>query len=102
MPKTSRVASVAPVTAYDEAAAVEALVKIEKILAKPKAKAPSGLEADIVSAMNVQDLCKLYGQVKPLLGKALPLIGLIPVYGAKVVLAVTLLMKIADRACPVS
>lgn len=87
-----------PAPVYDEAASFAALTKVSKILTKP-AK-PGQLESFPLGNLKSQDLCKLYAQIKPSLDIALPLIGKIPVYGDMIVLALGLLMKLADVACP--
>lgn len=45
------------------------------------------------------NLCDTYSKVKPYLDSALAFIGLIPVWGPKIVVAVKLLIQIADTAC---
>ena len=70
----------------NHAEALKALDKIETILTGPKALA-------------AEDLCKTYAKIKPLLETALTLIGLIPVYGAKIAVAIKFLMSLADKMC---
>ncbi len=94
MPKTK----VAKPT-YDEAASLAALAKVGKVLAKPAR--PGHLETFSLSNLKLADLCKTYAQVKPYLDIALPLIAKVPAYGPQIVLALTLLMRIADSSCPV-
>ncbi|MFA5264807.1 MAG: hypothetical protein WC378_13370 [Opitutaceae bacterium] len=72
----------------NHAEALRALDKIEKILTGPK-------------ALVAEDLCKTYAKIKPLLETALTLIGLIPIYGAKIVVAIKFLMTLADKMCAV-
>ena len=74
-------------TKSDHAAALKALDKIDTILNKPAA------------AAGVEDLCKTYAKIKPLLETALTLVILIPIYGAKIAAAIKFLMSIADKAC---
>jgi hypothetical protein len=88
----------AVVPAYDEAAALAGLAKVGKILSK--SSKPGQLEAFSLSGLKLADMCKLYNQVRPYLEMGLPLIGKIPSYGPQIVLALTLLMKIADSAFP--
>lgn len=89
-----------PVIIYDESASFTALTKVGKVLSK--SARPDQLESFPPSNLKPQDLCKLYGQIKPSLELALPLISKIPVYGGMIVLAISLLMKLADTACPVN
>jgi len=46
------------------------------------------------------ELCKIYGQIKGPLGVLLPVIKLIPIYGAPVAAGLQLLMDIANKLCP--
>lgn len=46
------------------------------------------------------DVCGVYNKVKPILSGILPFLKLIPVVGATVAEAVTLLMSVLDKICP--
>lgn len=89
-----------PAPVYDEAASFSALTKVAKVLSKPAR--PGQLESFSVGNLKPQDMCKLYAQIKPSLELALPLIARVPVYGNMIVLAIGLLMKLADVACPIN
>jgi type IV secretory pathway VirB2 component (pilin) len=52
------------------------------------------------AAPTPQELCKIYNGIKGPLGVILPVIKLIPVYGAAVAGGIQLLMGIADKLCP--
>ena len=72
----------------NHAEALKALDKIETIVTAR-------------SALAGEDLCKTYAKIKPLLETALTLIGIIPVYGPKIVAAIKFLMALADKMCAV-
>ena len=78
----------------DEKAALQALDRIEKAVAKHEASAP------VTAAVDLKQICKVYQQIKPWLETALKLVEKIPVYGKKVAAAIRILMKIADAVCP--
>lgn len=86
--------------AYNEAAALAALAKVGKVLAKPAR--PGQLESFSIGNLKVGDLCKTYSQVKPLLELSLPLIAKVPAYGTQIALSLSLLMRIADTTCPLA
>jgi len=57
--------------------------------------------ADIITANVGTDVCLIYRRVKPIISGILPLLKLIPVYGATISEAVTALMSVLDNTCPV-
>jgi hypothetical protein len=61
------------------------LDKLEQILTKPATK-------------DLGQVCKVYAQIKPILQAVLPVLEKIPAIG-KIVLAIRLLMSIADQFC---
>jgi hypothetical protein len=70
---------------------LEALNQIERTLQ----------EQETVRGMpDLGQLCEQYRNVKPLVGKALGLIELIPIYGSKISMTIRFLTKVADLACP--
>ena len=72
---------------------LEALTQIESALQ----------EQEMVRGLpDLGQLCEQYRTVKPLVEKALGLIGIIPIYGSKISTAIRFLMKVADLACPVT
>ena len=76
-----------------EKAALQALDKIERAVAKYEAAQP------VTAAVDLKQLCKVYQQAKPWIETALPLIGKIPVYGKPIAAAIRMMMQIADVAC---
>ena len=68
---------------------LEALDRIESIVTEPI----------IDEALNLGAVCGKYKKIKPLLTTALTFIGMIPVYGSKIAVAVRFLMSVADTAC---
>ncbi|MGH8018161.1 MAG: hypothetical protein ACREIA_07695 [Opitutaceae bacterium] len=71
---------------YSEESALEALAKIEHIESAPR-------------AAGFPDVCREYRRIKPLLETILPFVSLIPVFGAKVVAAIRLLMRMLEQLC---
>jgi len=75
--------------------ALKALDKADRAIAKFQASKGGARAASIDPA----ELCKLYKQIKPLVGAILPLVEAIPVYGAKIASVIRVLMQVADAAC---
>lgn len=53
----------------------------------------------VVENINPAELCETYGKIKGPLKVLLPVIAMIPVYGAAVAAGLTVLMGIADQLC---
>jgi hypothetical protein len=68
---------------------VKAAEEIESILAKP-----------MVEGIDPAKICEIYKSIKKPLTVLLPIIRLIPVFGAAVAGGLELLMRIADQLCP--
>jgi hypothetical protein len=81
----------------EHATFVKNLEKLDKIVNAPKTRAYA-ISGAKVAAIPVADICKTYGQIKPILNAILPVLEKIPVIG-KVVGAIRILITIADAFC---
>jgi len=70
---------------------LEALNQIEAVLQEQEA---------VRGIPNIAQVCEQYRNVRPLVGKSLWLIELIPIYGSKIAGTIRFLTKVADMACP--
>jgi hypothetical protein len=75
----------------------------EKMTDEAFVQAITEFKAANIAAANVgTDVCVIYRRVKPILSGILPLLKLVPVYGATISEALTALMSVLDNICPVS
>jgi hypothetical protein len=71
---------------------VQAAEEIERVLGPLKTRG--------AAPVDVKELCKVYNSIKDPLNALLPVIAVIPTYGAPIAAGLKVLMPIADALCP--